>query len=194
MPTAVVLSRYRVLGPVRITGTPAAPCPPKARALLALLVLNANRPVRYAEIARELWADDPPPSARANVRTYAAGLRQAGARVTATGDGYWLATDPHDIDLVRFRAAAARGRALREAGDRAGAAEAFRAAAAMWRGQALDGIPVGTLLRPWKAALDQERVALAEDLAALHATRRPNAPAAPFARHHRAAGLTTAAG
>ncbi|GIM91097.1 AfsR/SARP family transcriptional regulator [Paractinoplanes toevensis] len=194
MPNVVVLSRYRVLGPVRITGKPAAPCPPKARELLALLVLNANRPVRYAEIARELWAGDPPPSARANVRTYAAGLRQAGARVTATGDGYWLATDPHDIDLVRFRAAAARGRALRGAGDRVGAIEAFRAAAAMWRGQALDGIPVGMLLRPWKAALDQERAALGEELANLLGSRRSTGPVPAFDRDHRAAGLTAAAG
>ncbi|GIF20535.1 DNA-binding SARP family transcriptional activator [Actinoplanes tereljensis] len=167
MPNVVIMSRYRVLGPVRITGKPAAPCPPKARELLALLVLNANRPVPYSAITCELWAGDPPPSARANVRTYAAGLRQAGARVTATGDGYWLATDPHDVDLVRFRAAVARGRALRDAGDRMAAVATFRAAAAMWRGQALGDIPVGMLLRPWQAALDRERVILTEELAAL---------------------------
>jgi DNA-binding SARP family transcriptional activator len=165
MPISVGKSRYRLLGPVRIAGHPAPPSPPKARALLALLVLRANQPVPDTDIAGELWAGDPPASAWANVRTYVARLRAAGARVTATGYGYRLSTDPHEIDVVRFRMAVARGRALRAGGNASGAAEAFGSAAAMWRGRALEDAPVGEVLGMWRAALEQERAALTQDRA-----------------------------
>jgi DNA-binding SARP family transcriptional activator len=165
MPISVGKSRYRLLGPVRIAGHPAPPSPPKARALLALLVLRANQPVPYEDIARELWAAEPPASAWANVRTYVARLRAAGARVTATGYGYRLATDPHEIDVVRFRMAVARGRALRAAGNLSGAAEAFSSAAATWRGRALEDAPIGAVLQMWRTALEEERTAMAHDRA-----------------------------
>lgn len=56
--------------PVRVGGA-------KPRAMLALLLVNRNLPVRMDRIVGELWPESPPDSAIANVRTYASALRQA---------------------------------------------------------------------------------------------------------------------
>src|ERR1700716_3511529 len=49
---------------------------PKQRALLALLVLQANRVVSVPAIVDGLWGDDPPPSAANVVQGYVSRLRK----------------------------------------------------------------------------------------------------------------------
>jgi len=160
---------YRVLGPVTIVGGPSWQCRPKARALLALLLLNANHRVSCADIAQELWDDDPPRSARANLRTYVARLRAAlhefgaGDLLTMSGGACRLTLRPEQLDLVCFRALSGRARAAHARGDLALAAAAFGQAGTLWRGWALEDVPAGTLLGPWKVALDEERLALVEE-------------------------------
>ena len=55
---------FRVLGPLEavIDGTPVKLGPPQQRALLALLLLNANEVVSRDRIVDELWGERPPAS------------------------------------------------------------------------------------------------------------------------------------
>ena len=75
---------YRVLGPLEVRGDD-GPLPlggAKQRALLALLLLNANRVVSRERLIDELWGDDPPETA---VKS-GPGVRLAAAEAAAAGD------------------------------------------------------------------------------------------------------------
>ena len=87
---------YRVLGPLEALGSE-GPLPlggAKQRALLALLILNANRVVSRERLIDELWGDDPPETAVTTVQVYVSRLRKllpdetladAAARLPARG-------------------------------------------------------------------------------------------------------------
>jgi hypothetical protein len=61
---------------------------PKLRTLLALLLVNRDRPVSADLIADTLWGDEPPPSAPNLVHGYVRDLRQRlGAQVVVTVPG-----------------------------------------------------------------------------------------------------------
>src|ERR1044071_2089902 len=87
LPKRRVQMEYRVLGPLEVVGD-AGPLPlggAKQRALLALLLLNADRVVSRERLIDELWGDAPPEAATANVQVYVSRLRKllpAGTLVT----------------------------------------------------------------------------------------------------------------
>ncbi|MFI7574419.1 winged helix-turn-helix domain-containing protein [Micromonospora sp. NPDC049497] len=69
----------RLLGPLELLTTvdsPLAIGTPKQRLVLAMLATDAGRLVTIDQLVDELWPVDPPASAVANVRTYAANLRR----------------------------------------------------------------------------------------------------------------------
>src|SRR6185295_6392643 len=70
--------RIRILGPLEVSGggRPVPVTAPKQRAILALLAANAGRVVRVESLVTELWGDEPPKSAVANLRTYVMQLRK----------------------------------------------------------------------------------------------------------------------
>ena len=78
-------TEFCLLGPLLVTtrgvGVPVAPG--KQRALLAALLLNANKTVSQDELADVLWGNDLPPSARVTLHNYVKRLRRA---VHVTGD------------------------------------------------------------------------------------------------------------
>lgn len=61
---------FCVLGPleVRDDGRPLALGGTRKRALLATLLLNANRPISIERLVDALWGERPPPTAAATVR------------------------------------------------------------------------------------------------------------------------------
>jgi len=165
---------YGVLGPLRVThaGLPVPVGAKKQRTVLALLLARANRAVGLDDLVDEVWSHDPPVSTVANVRTYAANLRRAFAAcgepdaLTRSGDGYQLtvgmaACDALAFDELRRRADDERGR-----GDLHGCVRTLEEATALWRGPALSGVAAGANLRPYRAALDESRLAALEELAA----------------------------
>ena len=118
---------FRVLGPLEVLeddrSLPLGGA--KQRALLALLLLNANRVVSHERLIDNLWDADPPATARATVQVYISRLRKllsADALVTR-GAGYALEVDPDALDLARFERLRAEGR--------------FHEALALWRGPPL---------------------------------------------------------
>ena len=92
-------------GPLTIAG-------PRRRALLALLVLHANRVVSVNRVIDALWGEDEPASARAQVHSLISALRQelpdpaeGGPAIETRPEGYVLTVDPHTVDLFVFSVA-----------------------------------------------------------------------------------------
>jgi DNA-binding SARP family transcriptional activator/tetratricopeptide (TPR) repeat protein len=114
----------------------------KQQAVLAALLLNANRIVSVGELAETLWGPVPPQSARVTVQNYVSRLRKAlgdegHSRICTRQRGYVISVADAELDTTRFEAilGAARRAAMDGAWDTA-AAQA-RAALALWRGAPL---------------------------------------------------------
>src|SRR5919108_870685 len=132
---------FRVLGPleVRSGGTPLPLGGPKQRALLALLLLDANEVVSRDRLVGALWGERAPESAQRSLDTYVSRLRTVlgGGRIERRPPGYRLRLEPGELDLERFESLLEQGRAAASAGDPARARERLREALALWRGHAL---------------------------------------------------------
>ncbi|HEY0641458.1 MAG TPA: winged helix-turn-helix domain-containing protein, partial [Pseudonocardiaceae bacterium] len=85
---------------------------PKQRAVLAALLLSANRPVAVSELVDAVWGERAPASAAAGVQKYVSGLRSllGAGRLLTRRPGYCLVAGEDELDLLRFDALAAAGR------------------------------------------------------------------------------------
>src|SRR3954453_17263211 len=99
---------FLVLGPleVRAAGIPLPLGGPKQRALLALLILNANRVVSRDRLVDELWADSGAADARHALDVQLSRVRRAlrdqgdGETLLVTqAPGYALRLQPGQVDL-----------------------------------------------------------------------------------------------
>jgi DNA-binding SARP family transcriptional activator/tetratricopeptide (TPR) repeat protein len=131
----VVRVRFRVLGDVQaLDGDREVRVPAgRVRALLTMLLLNANRAVSVDELVERLWPQAPPAHPRAAVQTVVRRLRRAlGDGVVRTeADGYSIAAGPGELDLEEFRWLVARACAAGDAEERAAL---LRVAVGLWRG------------------------------------------------------------
>src|SRR3954451_9140549 len=95
----------RVLGQLEASdgGTALDLGPPKQRAVLARLALDAGRTVRVEQLLDDLWGDDLPRSAAKMVQIYVSGLRKTlpEGRLRTGGGGYRLVLEPGERDLDR---------------------------------------------------------------------------------------------
>jgi predicted ATPase/DNA-binding SARP family transcriptional activator len=128
---------YRVLGPLeaRDGEGPLALGGAKQRALLALLLLNANRVVSRERLIDELWGDEPPATAVTMVQVYVSRLRKLlpeGSLLTRAS-GYLLEVEPEMIDLQRFEGLVAEARGA----EPERASRLLGEALALWRGPPL---------------------------------------------------------
>ena len=98
---------FRILGPLEVLtdGHAVDLGGQKQRALLALLLLDANRSVSRDRLIDALWEDEPTATAQKALQVYVSHLRKALGRdrVVTQGSGYLLRADPDEIDLARFR-------------------------------------------------------------------------------------------
>ena len=116
---------FRVLGPLEV-GSDETSLPlgsGKERALLAILILNANQTVARDRLVDDLWGERAPESAAKAVQTYVSRLRKrlpAGILRTRP-PGYVLELEPEQLDLHRFERLLAAGQgALADGSVRAG--------------------------------------------------------------------------
>src|SRR3954454_12298875 len=125
---------FRALGPlaVRVDWQPVAAGGPKQRALLALLLLSANRVVSRDRLVAELFPEQSVNSADHALRNHVSRLRKVLAsaaggepRLAARPPGYLLRVEPGELDLERFEQLVDDGRDALATGDAATAAEAF---------------------------------------------------------------------
>jgi DNA-binding SARP family transcriptional activator/pimeloyl-ACP methyl ester carboxylesterase len=132
---------FRLLGPLEVLDGP-TPLPiarGKQRALLALLLLNANRTLAREQIVDALWGEAVPGSAQKMVQIHVSQLRKTlpEPRLRTRPAGYLLELRDGELDLERFERALADGRRALAAGDAAEARELLGAALALWHGRAL---------------------------------------------------------
>src|SRR5215468_8522956 len=163
---------FRILGPlaVRVDGDSVAIGGPKQRALLALLLLSANRVVSRDRLLEELFPDQGPDSADHALRNQVSRLRKVLApaavdepRVVARAPGYLLRVEPGELDLEQFERRVAAGRESLAAGDQAAAAESLRAAQDLWRGHPLADLEFEPFTRVEVERLEELRLAAVEE-------------------------------
>jgi DNA-binding SARP family transcriptional activator len=151
---------FRILGPVEAVedGATAALGGAKQKALLAMLLLNANEVVSTERLIDALW-EEPPTKAVKAVQVYVARLRKAlGGVPKSSPPGYVLELDPEQLDLARFR------RLREEAREEpASAAERLQEALALWRGPSLAEFVSEPFARGERLRLEEERLAALEE-------------------------------
>src|SRR5918995_4705492 len=116
---------FRILGPLEVEeeGQPLAPRGRKARALLAVLLLHANRPVSADRLVDEVWGDELPENAAKSLQIHVSRLRKAlgNERLRTAAGGYELVVRPEELDRDRAAELVRRAREQLEEGDAAGA-------------------------------------------------------------------------
>src|SRR5918995_6185097 len=126
---------FRILGPLEVEADghvlPIGSRQP--RALLTVLLLDANHVVSRDRLVEALWGDDPPERAANALQVYVSQLRKSlGADVIVTQPrGYAVHVADGDLDLGRFESLVAGSRRS----EPAAAARLLREALSLWRGE-----------------------------------------------------------
>jgi DNA-binding SARP family transcriptional activator len=153
---------YSLLGPLEVSDgdRPLQLGGSKRRALLALLILNANEVVSTDRLAEELWGVDAPSNAAGSIHNHVSRLRkELGSEILATHRwGYVLRAHPDSIDLNRFEQTVAEAEALPAAERAKRLAEAL----ALWRGQPLADLAFEPAVSSHIARLEERRSAVLE--------------------------------
>lgn len=173
---------FQVLGPLEIRDG-ASPVPltaAKPRAVLALLLANANATVPTGSLIEELWEDDPPASALTTLQTYIFQLRKMLARLTTEPAdpaharvrareilmtrplSYMLRLEPGQSDLLHFRHLLREGREAMERRQLTTASALLREALGLWRGDAFAGVHLGPRLKVHAIELEEVRLTALE--------------------------------
>jgi len=167
-------TEFRLLGPLGVSRDGAlVPLGPKHRTLLAALLLHANQLVTIGQLVDYLWGDRPPASALNLLRGYVSELRKvlglarspdapAPALLTLP-PGYLLTLTTDQLDLHAFERGLGEARAALERGDAGSAAATLRAAASLWRGEALSDIDSDVLRQREGGRLEELRLAALEE-------------------------------
>ncbi|WP_405060192.1 tetratricopeptide repeat protein [Kribbella sp. NBC_01505] len=140
--------RYRVLGALEVwrDEEPLAVGGPQQQALLAILLLNANRVVSADRLIEYLWGSHPPTTARSLLQGCISQLRRAlqpaaGAAsdhpLSTRAPGYRLRVRSAELDLLAFEE---RVQAAAEIEDPARRSRMLADAIACWSGPVLDGL------------------------------------------------------
>jgi DNA-binding SARP family transcriptional activator/streptogramin lyase len=138
--------------------------PRKQRAVLAVLLLNANHVVSTERLIDDLWGDSPPSTARAALQVHVAGLRKAlsngGASLRTRAPGYVLELDAGALDLDRFTQLRAEAR---ESSDTERRAALLHEALMLWRDAPLPELRAEPFSTAAVAQLEQLRLAALEE-------------------------------
>lgn len=133
--------QYRILGPFYVAADDVEIVvgSGKQRALLALLLLNANEAVSTDRLIDQLWGESRSTSATKVLQNYVSKLRRLlGEGVLITRPhGYELRVEPGEVDVDRFNDLVADGRRSLAAGDPERAAAVLAEALALWNGPPL---------------------------------------------------------
>ena len=158
---------FRILGPVEAArdGRPIPLGGPRQRTLLALLLVEAGRPVSVDSLSDELWAGAPPAGGAKALRVYVSRVRRAlgDESLVARPPGYALHADAEQVDARRFEWLLADGRTALARGAAGLAAERLGAALALWRGPALADVAREGLLAREAQRLDELRLDCREE-------------------------------
>jgi WD40 repeat protein/DNA-binding SARP family transcriptional activator len=154
---------FRILGPLEVRSDPGVVAlgGVKPRAVLAMLLLNANEPVSSERLATALWGDDAPPGAVKTVQVHVSRLRKALDEpdlVATSPAGYRLRVGPNELDADRFAQLVDDGRKALAAGQPERAGTILREALALWRGPPLADVAYEPFAQPEIARLEEQRL------------------------------------
>jgi YVTN family beta-propeller protein len=165
---------FRILGPLEVVdGSRSLPLGgTKQRALLAVLVLNANRVISTDRLIDALWGETPPEGAAHTVQVYVSQIRKAlraeDARppddlLVTQGRGYVLRVQDGKVDLQRFEKAIEEGRQALSEGAFERASFHLRDALDLWRGPPLEGLEFEPFVEPFIGRIEDLRLSAIED-------------------------------
>ena len=162
--------RFGILGRLQVTDEArAVPVPaPRQRAVLAALLLSANRVLPAETLAETVWDGAPPKGADNTVRAYVMRLRRTvgteiAARIETHDPGYLIRIGPQEFDADTFEALCRRAGTAAGSGDQwPQVADAAARALALWRGTPLIDVPSRSLSDLWLPRLEQQYAQLLE--------------------------------
>ena len=162
--------QFNVLGPLEVThgGRAVAVGGARTRAVLAMLLIDANRVVAADRLIDELWAEHGQQRGAANLQVRLSELRRAlrsvgeADRLVTRSPGYMLHATADELDVLKFEQLVAAGRAAIADGDPVRAVELLDRSLGLWRGPALAGIGDGGFARAERARLEEQRLGALE--------------------------------
>jgi DNA-binding SARP family transcriptional activator len=163
--------RYGILGPVelRVAGRERPIDGPRQLALLACLLVHANRAMSKDELIDALWRTSRPDGSVKRLQMAVARLRRtldpgAGrdSPLHTVASGYLLTVAPGELDADVFRAQAQEGRRALDAGEPERARTVLREALALWRGPALAEVAYESFAQAEIRRLDELRLTALE--------------------------------
>ncbi|ONI71309.1 hypothetical protein ALI144C_50725 [Actinosynnema sp. ALI-1.44] len=162
-----------MLGPLEVVrdGHRVAINGPKLRVLLATLLLQANATVSMDQLGERMWGERLPPTARKSIQLYVMRLRRVlgdDSLIETRPDGYLIAVQSDQVDLLRFRQLVAAARTAARTGDLDDELSKLDDALACWRGPALSDVPSESLQREAVAELAEDRLRTAERRIRVH--------------------------
>jgi SARP family transcriptional regulator, regulator of embCAB operon len=160
--------QFGILGPLQLSadGIEVPLGAAKQRAVLALLLMNRNRPVAIDSLLDAAWRGDPPQEARASLHTYVSNLRRliskagvdpASVMVSAR-PGYRLNVPDAACDIGRFITEHTAGMQSAAAGRFEEASSHLSAALAQWRGPVLDDLRDFEFVDNFASALAEDKL------------------------------------
>ncbi|MFG2652242.1 BTAD domain-containing putative transcriptional regulator [Streptomyces sp. NPDC048436] len=159
---------YRLLGPLEVLldGAPVAMRAAKQRALLASLLVDANKVVSTDTLIDRLW-EEPPDGARNALQNYVLRLRRtlggpSGGPIRTCADGYLIDVPEEALDLHRFDALVTRARSAAAARATERASALLGEALALWRGEPFSDVPSERLRLEVAPALNERRLGALE--------------------------------
>jgi DNA-binding SARP family transcriptional activator/pimeloyl-ACP methyl ester carboxylesterase len=161
---------FGILGPlnVSVAGRSLAIGGSRTRAVLALLLLKANRVVAADSLADQLWPGLARDRAAANLQVRLSELRRAlrsvgeAERLETQPPGYLLRVDDDELDYRRFERLVTASRGALASGDANGAVEQAEMALGLWRGVPLADIDGGPFAGAERTRLEEEHAAALE--------------------------------
>jgi DNA-binding SARP family transcriptional activator/ABC-type branched-subunit amino acid transport system substrate-binding protein/streptogramin lyase len=153
---------FRILGPFEVESDggllPVGRRQP--RALLAVLLLDANRVVSRDRLVEALWGEAPPERAVDALQVYVSQLRRSLGRdlIVTRPPGYMIHIEEGQLDLERFDLLVSEARRQ----DAVAAATGLREALSLWRGPPLADLPDTPLLEGERRRLEELRLGALE--------------------------------
>ena len=166
--------RFEVLGPLRAwRGDISIDLGPvQQRVVLAVLLLQQNRPIGREQFVNAVWGDEEPRHVANLLQRNISRLRSVlelsryspaeSGELAWTDAGYLLTIPAGGLDLAAFDREVDRARKARTAGDSALAAEVLRTALGLWRGPLCDGL-TSPFLDAQRDRLEERRITIIED-------------------------------
>jgi DNA-binding SARP family transcriptional activator len=157
-----------VLGAIRVEagGRAMKIAAPRQRALLALLLLDANRTVSSSTLIDGIWGETPPQHPESALHIVICRLRHVLGPVAPLlardSAGYRIEIATHELDVTRAEAHAVEARRALDANDPRRASAAFDAALTCWTGAPLADVTTFPFYDAASRRLDQFQLELVE--------------------------------